>query len=368
MILPDDLALVSHSGDQARPFAGNDHQRIIVIGASAGGVEAVRQLLSYLPANFPAPIFVVLHIPSYSPSYLPEIFSRAGALPAEHAQDGEAIRAGRVYVAPPDHHLLLEAGRMLVKKGPKENRFRPSVDAMFRSAAYTYGPRVVGVVLSGMLDDGTSGLWTVGRLGGTTIVQRPQEAGYEDMPLNAIRQVEVDMVQPLSELAASLIELTAATETGAGGIEVKDVEDELKRINVEIQIAAERNGFDLGVMGLGTPIPLTCPECHGSLLQIHEGNLIRYRCHTGHAYSPAALLDEVTESVEKSFWQTLRILEEKRLLLQRTGESLQISAPAEAQQLLALAAEATKRSKTLHQVMFNPPLPSRGVAEAEPID
>lgn len=330
--------------------------RVVVIGASAGGVEAVRELLSYLPSDFSAPVFVVLHIPPYSHSYLPEIFDRAGALPAAHAQDGEAVRAGRVYVAPPDHHLLLEAGRVLVKRGPKENRFRPSVDALFRSAAYTYGPRVVGVVLSGTLDDGTSGLWTVGRLGGTTMVQRPQEAGYEDMPLNAIRQVEVDQVQLLAELAASLVQLTKAPETPEA---MTEPEEELKRMKVEIQIAAEGNSLELGVMELGTPSPLTCPECHGALLQIKEGSRIRYRCHTGHAYTPAALLDEVTEAVEKTFWQTLRVLEEKRLLLQQVGQGLQPSEPDEAALFLTLAAEAKTRGDALHQLMFHPPLPSR---------
>lgn len=358
MTVPDDAALGPPSRGQAEAPLPPELQRIVVMGASAGGLEAVRTLLSLLPADFAAPVFVVLHIPPYSPSYLPDIFNRSGALPAAHAQDGETIRAGQVYVAPPDHHLLIEPGRVLVKRGPKENRFRPSVDALFRSAAYTYGPRVVGLVLSGTLDDGTSGLWTVGRLGGTTMVQRPQEAGYEEMPLNAIRQVQVDLVQPLAELAASLIDLTAAPAPASDRL---DPPEELQRMNTEIQIAAEGTGLDLGVMELGNPTPLTCPECHGTLLQLQEGSLIRYRCHTGHAYSPAALLDEVTESVERTFWQTLRILEEKRLLLERVSQSLQLDAPVEAGQLLALSEEAKQRARALHQIMFNPPLPSRAV-------
>ncbi len=362
MNLPDDLALGPQGGQPSLPPLKGAPHRVVVIGASAGGVEAVRKLLSYLPADFAAPVFVVLHIPPYSKSYLPDIFDRAGPLPAAHAQDGEAISAGRVYVAPPDHHLLLEAGRVLVKKGPKENRFRPSVDALFRSAAYTYGPRVVGVVLSGTLDDGTSGLWTVGRLGGLTMVQRPQEAGYEEMPLNAIRQVQVDVVQPLSDLAASLI---ALTKERADAMDDLEAAKELERMNIEVQIAAEGNGLDLGVMHLGSPTPLTCPECHGGLLQIQEGALIRYRCHTGHAYSPAALLDEVTESVEKTFWQTLRVLDEKRLLLEQVGQSLEHNAPAEAAQFQSLAAEAAARGQALHQVMFRPPLPNRAEAPTQ---
>ncbi|MFB9994530.1 chemotaxis protein CheB [Deinococcus oregonensis] len=359
MIFPDDLTLGSHTGQQAASVL-REQQRVVVLGASAGGVEAIRELLSYLPADFPASVFVVLHIPPYSQSYLPEIFNRAGALPAAHAQDGEAVCTGRVYVAPPDHHLLLEDGRVLVKRGPKENRFRPSVDALFRSAAYTYGPRVIGIVLSGTLDDGTSGLWTVGRLGGVTMVQRPQEAGYQEMPLNAIRQVQVDLVQPLSELAASLIRLVADAEVAP---ETPEPAEELERVKIEVQIAAEGNGLDLGVMKLGSSSTLTCPECHGSLLEIQEGERLRYRCHTGHAYSPAALLDEVTESVEKTFWQTLRILNEKKLLLQQISQNLKQSAPTEAEQFQTLANEAAARGHALHRVMFNPPLPSRAISQ-----
>ncbi|MDB5046332.1 MAG: chemotaxis protein CheB, partial [Deinococcus sp.] len=186
--------------------------------------------------------------------------------------------------------------------------------------------------------------------------------GYKDMPLNAIRQVQVDMVQPLAELAASLIRLTQEPEQHWAQ---PGAQEEFGRVSVEVQIAAEGNGLDLGVMNLGTPTSLTCPECHGTLLHIQEGNRIRYRCHTGHAYSPAALLDEVTEGVEKAFWQTLRVLEEKRLLLQEVGQVLQMSAPGEASQFLKLAAEAKVRSQALHHVMFNPPLPSSAVGEHE---
>jgi two-component system chemotaxis response regulator CheB len=155
---------------------------IIVIGASAGGVEALSDFFSGLPANLEATIFVVLHIPPYSPSSLPVILTRCGHMSASHPKDGEEVRPGQVYIAPPDHHLLVELGRVLIKRGPKENRFRPSVDALFRSAAYAYGRRVIGIVLSGALDDGTSGLWTIKRLGGVAIVQQPEDACVPNMP------------------------------------------------------------------------------------------------------------------------------------------------------------------------------------------
>src|SRR5688572_25460972 len=142
-------------------------QYVVVIGASAGGVESLREVVKGLPADLPAAVFVVLHISPFQPSSLPEILSRSGPLPACHPEDGAKIEAGRIYTAPPDHHLLIERGRVAVAKGPKENRFRPSIDALFRSAAYSYGPKVIGIVLSGALDDGTSGLWSIKRLGGT---------------------------------------------------------------------------------------------------------------------------------------------------------------------------------------------------------
>jgi len=159
---------------------------IVVIGASAGGVYASQDLVASLPEDFDAAIFVVLHVAAHSPSFLPNILKASGALVAVHPNDGEAIASGRIYVAPPDHHLLIEGNRVLVKKGPKENRFRPSIDALFRSAAYTFGPRVIGVVLTGMLNDGTSGMWSVKRLGGVGIIQEPAEALYPSMPASVL--------------------------------------------------------------------------------------------------------------------------------------------------------------------------------------
>jgi two-component system chemotaxis response regulator CheB len=166
--------------------------RCIVIGASAGGFEVVVDIASNLPANLPAPVFVVMHVPAYHRSYLPSILGKAGSLPAMHPGDGQKIESGTIYVAPPDHHLLIDDGHVAVKRGPKENGFRPSIDALFRSAAYSFGARTIGVVLSGALHDGTSGLWTIKRLGGTAIVQDPNEAEYASMPRSALEYVEAD--------------------------------------------------------------------------------------------------------------------------------------------------------------------------------
>ncbi|UOQ77615.1 chemotaxis protein CheB [Hymenobacter sp. 5516J-16] len=182
---------------------------IVVIGASTGGIQALLELVRTLPHDFPASIFVVQHVAPYAPSLLPELLSRESALPAKHPRDGEQMRPGVIYVAPPDQHLLIEQDKVLVKSGPKENRFRPSIDALFRSAAYGYGPRVIGVVLTGYLDDGTSGLWSIQRLGGVTVVQAPEDAAAPFMPLNALEFVTADHVVPLAELSALLVRLTA---------------------------------------------------------------------------------------------------------------------------------------------------------------
>jgi two-component system chemotaxis response regulator CheB len=174
------------------------HRDIVVIGASAGGVAALLALVKTLPADFPAPIFIVLHVAADSPGMLPQMLNSVSALEVRHPQDGEIVAAGIIYVAPPDHHLLLEDDRVLVTRGPKENRFRPSIDALFRSAAYTYGPRVIGVVLTGYLDDGTSGLWSVQRMGGLSIVQEPRDAEQPSMPTNALEFVAADYIVPLA--------------------------------------------------------------------------------------------------------------------------------------------------------------------------
>jgi two-component system chemotaxis response regulator CheB len=292
------------------------HRDIVVIGASSGGVSALLALVKTLPADFPAPIFIVQHVGADSPSILPELLSHAGPLPAKHPRHGEAVAPGIIYVAPPDHHLLVEKDRVLVTRGPKENRFRPSIDALFRSAAYTYGPRVIGVVLTGYLDDGTSGLWSLQRLGGLAIVQDPHDAVSPAMPANALEYVDADYVVPLAELGALLVRLT--TERAPGKPRVTKAELEL--LEIELTIAKKDNAFEMGIIDKGELTPFTCPDCHGALTQLIEGNLIRYRCHTGHAYTISSLLSEVSESVESHLYQTMRGLEETKMLLRRLGE------------------------------------------------
>ncbi len=322
---------------------------IVVIGASAGGVLALKELVSLLPANFEAAVFVVQHVSPHSPSYLPQILNMAGFLKAEHPRDGETIEVGRIYVAPPDHHLLIEEGRVLVKRGPKENRFRPSVDALFRSAAYTYGPRVIGVVLTGMLNDGTSGMWSVKRLGGLGIIQQPDEAMYPSMPTSVLEYVDVDHQVPIGELGALLTRLIHEPAPDPRALSPEEAE----RMQTEVKIAAQKNAFDMGIQEMGHPSTLTCPECHGALVQLKEGKLIRYRCHTGHSYTASALLSEVTESVEASLWSVIRGLEETILLLDQTAQAFtDVGQPDEATPFLEKARQTRERARRLHEFTF----------------
>ncbi|MGI4742648.1 MAG: chemotaxis protein CheB [Janthinobacterium lividum] len=291
------------------------HRDIVVIGASTGGVTALMTLVQALPPDFPAPIFIVLHVSADSPSVLPQLLGSVSALPVRHPKDGEIVATGVIYVAPPDHHLLLDGDRVLVTRGPKENRFRPSIDALFRSAAYTYGPRVIGVVLTGYLDDGTSGLWSVQRMGGLTIVQEPQDAEQPSMPTNALEFVAADYVVPLTQLGPLLGRLTQERAPAKTRLPAA----ELDLLKIELTIAKQGGGFELGIIDKGKLTPFTCPDCHGALTQLVEGKLICYRCHTGHAYTVSALLSEVTQSVESMLYQSMRGLEETKMLLQNLG-------------------------------------------------
>ena len=322
---------------------------IVVIGASAGGVIVLKQFVTSLPVDFKASIFIVQHVSASTPSYLPEILSHAGPLKATHPRDGEKFKKGHIYVAPPDHHLLIEDDHVVVKKGPKENRFRPSIDALFRSAAYTFGARVIGVVLTGLLNDGTSGMWSIKRLGGIGIIQEPDDAMYPSMPESVLEYVEVDHVEPIANIGALLVKLTEETAPD----EPKLNADEQKRLETEVRIASQSDAFELGILDMGTLTPLTCPECSGTLVSFNEGKLIRYRCHTGHAYTSSALLSELTKSVEEILWSGVRGLEETVILLEQSEKVLATAGDASgAEEFSKKARETRERARVLHQFVF----------------
>lgn len=292
---------------------------IIVIGASAGGITALKELAAALPAQLPASIFIVQHISADAPSILPQILNYRSKLTASHPVDGEPIQPGHIYVAPPDHHILLEHDRVLVRKGPKENRFRPSIDVLFRSAAYAYGPRVIGIILTGLLNDGTSGMWSIKLLGGLSVIQRPDEALYPSMPESVQANVAVDYTVSVSQLATLLSELT---QQSAGERPDLSLEEE-HRIKTEVTIAEQDSAFEMNFLEQGKLTPLTCPECHGSLISIQEGTLIRYRCHTGHAFTAGSLLAGVTHTIEESLWSAIRSLEETVMLLENAAHAFE---------------------------------------------
>jgi two-component system chemotaxis response regulator CheB len=299
--------------------------------------------VSSLAPDLEAALFVVLHIPPNQVSRLPQILSNRGALPAKHPADGEEVRVGQIYVAPPDHHLLLQDNRVVVTRGPKENRHRPSIDALFRSAAYSYREQAIGIVLSGALDDGTSGLWSIKRMGGIAVIQEPSEATFDSMPSSALAQVEIDYCLSSLKMGPLLKQLIAERPD----MHPENVGEETQRLGVEVSIANDGDAFEKGVMNLGPLTPFTCPECQGVLVEIQEGVLRRFRCHTGHAYSSSALLSSITDRVDESYWAVMRSLEEAAMLLEKMahdhGEKKQAKAAALFQQEAQQAREQAHR-------------------------
>ncbi len=287
---------------------------IVVIGASAGGVEALVQLVSKLPAGLPAAVFVVLHIPPQSPSMLPRILSRSSSLPAIHPTDGTHIQHGHIYIAPPDHHMLLDEGHIRVVRGPKENRHRPAVDVLFRSAASTYGPRTVGIVLTGALDDGTAGLLAIKRLGGIAVVQDPDDALYPSMPRSAVEHVDVDYVLPLADVAPKVANLVAMeVDTTMEQSIPEDMQNELSLARMDLS----RQKNDTRV---GTPSQYSCPECGGVLWEIQDESLLRFRCRVGHAFSVDSMMAEQSDAIEEAMWTALKTLEEQVSISRKMAE------------------------------------------------
>ncbi|MDF7815256.1 chemotaxis protein CheB [Hymenobacter sp. YC55] len=326
-----------------------EKRNIIVIGASTGGFEALKHLIGLLPADLNAAIFIVWHMSPDVTGILPQVLNRQKTLLATTAVDNEPLSYNRIYVAPPDRHLLLEQGFVRVTKGPKENRFRPAVDPLFRSAAYIYGPRVIGIVLSGALDDGTAGLWTIKNRGGLALVQEPAEAEVPAMPENALAAVAVDYRVCIADMAPLLVHLITETVTKAGEIAM----EEQQKTAIETGIAAQDRGLEQGILGLGKPSPYACPDCHGVLLTITDGELVRYRCHTGHAYSADSLLSTITEHVEDTLWNAIRGVEESILLLNNLGDHYaEKNQPKLAAMCFQKAKEAKGRAETVRQAVF----------------
>ena len=325
---------------------------IIVAGASAGGVEALRDLVSHLPGDLPASLFVVLHVPATGTSQLPAILSRAGPLPARHAVDGMPIEHGQIYVAPPDYHLVVQPEIVRVIYGPKENRQRPAIDVLFRAAALAYQSRVVGVLLSGTLFDGTAGMRAIDRVGGLALVQDPAEALFASMPANAIVGDDVDASLPIAALATRLVDLAHAPAPGRGA-----EADETLRREVELVNTAASHAVS-SADPPGTPSGVGCPACGGVLWEAPEEGDTRFVCRVGHGYSPESLMLAQGETVEDALWVGLRALKEHEEIARRLAtHATDTDQEATRRRYEARAAEAERRAASIEQVLEDGPLP-----------
>jgi len=332
---------------------GSDAE-VVVVGASAGGVEALRKLARALPPDFGAPVLVVLHVPS-SGSVLPQILDRAGPLRARHAEDGEPLEPGCIYVAPPNCHLILEDGVVSLNRGPRENGHRPAIDPLFRTAAAAYGPRAAGVILSGALDDGTVGLFAIKQAGGATLVQDPEEALYPSMPSHAISYVQPDYVQSVNDIADTLVRLTTAS-----------TRDQPKEAVMTIDAAPNPSAEDAQP---GELTPFSCPDCGGSLWEVDVGGVSSFRCRVGHAYSINSLVDKEAEAVERALWTAYRALEERAAISRRVARRLAESGRHDSsgrfeRQADASAHQADELKRILDLIEEAPEIESEELAQA----
>jgi two-component system, chemotaxis family, protein-glutamate methylesterase/glutaminase len=310
---------------------------VVGIGASAGGVDALTRLVRRLPAGLPFAVCIVLHVPATGRSLLAAILVRQTDMDVEVAADDETVRAGRIYVAPADRHLTIADGRVRLDRGPKENGVRPAVDPMLRSLAAAYGERAVAVVLSGALGDGSSGALAVRRAGGTVLVQDPQDATVPSMPESALRAIgEADAVFSASELGPALIRLA----DGAHAME----EDVVMPIpGHSLAEGPERPA--------GPPTALTCPECHGPLWELQEGEVMSYRCRVGHGFSEDALVVEQGSAVEAALWSALEALEERAEFLRRLATRHADSRPRMHHRYEGAAADALDRANLIRRAL-----------------
>lgn len=315
---------------------GETALHVVGIGASAGGVDALTQLVRHLPANLPAAICIVLHIPALGRSLLAPILNRHTDLEVRVAGNGEALRAGRVYVAPNDRHLLVSDGVLELERGPKENGVRPAVDPMLRTLAAAYGPRAIAVILSGALGDGSSGAIAVRDAGGAVIVQDPEDAPVPGMPESALRAVGTpDAVLPATAIARELERLVARQRIG------KD--RDMAPHGDAVEESRERPD--------GPPSTFTCPECHGPLWQVEDGDLVRFRCRVGHGYTEDALVIEQGSAVEAALWMALQALDERAEFLARVAARYADSHPRLRDRFEQAATDAVERAELIRRAL-----------------
>jgi two-component system chemotaxis response regulator CheB len=352
------VGLVTREQSDAGPEPAPGHDAI-VIGASAGGVEAVLALAGGVPAGLPAAVFVVIHMSPTAPGFLPGLVDRAGPLPAGYAEDGAEVLPGRIYLASVDHHLLIERDgarrrRMRVWRGPKENGFRPAIDPLFRSAARAYGARAVGVILSGYLDDGTLGLMLIKRRGGVAVVMDPRPAACPDLPRSAVRNVDVDYVVPLAEMPRLFARLASeapspVTSQTSG---VLAMTADIHSGSEDGPVETTPNPIEQKESKQGPPSGLTCPECGGALWEQRVDTVMRYSCHVGHGYTGESLEEQYVREVEVALWTAMRQLVESAELHRRLAQRMRESGPAErAADYEERAAETERRAAVIRDLL-----------------
>jgi two-component system chemotaxis response regulator CheB len=346
--------VVAEGGDVARSRGA------VAVGASAGGIEALLALVPTLDPALAVPVLVTVHQPAAAATVLPQLLARRGRLPVGHAQDGEQLVPGRIYVAPPDRHLLVDKGRAVLSSGPKENGNRPAIDPLFRSLALDAGAGGVGMILSGALDDGASGALEVVRHGGTVMVQDPEEALYPSMPLATLEQVPGALVRSVAGLGAILPEVVDRAGplpvTGHGST----------RLRWEVAIARMEAPEMPAPDEAGTAAGLACPDCSGPLFEIHDGGLPRYRCRVGHAWSQHALGAQQEESVETALYMALRALEDKAALQRRiAATAAEQGADRVVARARAAADEAVHSARVLRRLLGGAAHEDRGRSRTE---
>jgi two-component system, chemotaxis family, protein-glutamate methylesterase/glutaminase len=285
------------------------HRDILAIGTSAGGFDALTKLARGFPANLPAAVLVVIHLPGHFRSTLDELLTRTGPLAASFAADGEPLKHGHIYIGPPERHLLVNDDRLILGTGPRENNARPAIDPMLRSLALCCGPRSIGVILTGTLGDGAAGLLALRDCGGIAVVQDPNDAAYAEMPATALSKATPDYVAGLEEMPALLKRLI---QEPVG--KVMPIPESLK---YEVAIAANGHAGMTDMDRLGRRSVLACPDCHGVLWEIDDGTLVRYRCHVGHAYTAEAMSVALDDGLRRALGSALRALDERVALAQR---------------------------------------------------